>query len=207
MPAQLTPEQRILYGALLAQGDLSGAGAPLDSGAFARKMLQPGYVEMVRKHITGRPGRDSADSAGFYENYRTPVVNVDLANEDLTPPKITISREGTYDTLRFPALGDIPAHTRVEFRPSVNQRIGDKFKDVQSFGSRLLQTIQELPPPVDTGFGAKLLEGLIPTNKLERLLTPRDTLDAISGAAARPKHTPNTSTLDAISGAAAKPKR
>lgn len=170
MPTRLTPEQRTLYSSLLAQGDLSGAGAPLDSGAFARKMLQPSYVEMVRKHITGRPGRDSADSAAFYETYRSPVVNVGLTNDDLTPPKITSSKEGTYDTLRFQALGDIPAHTRVEFRPSVNQRVKDMLGDIPEAGSRLLQ---------------------------RALRTDLRDLDAISGAAARPKAPTARDTLDA----------
>lgn len=155
MPTRLTPEQRTLYSSLLAQGDLSGAGAPLDSGAFARKMLQPGYVEMVRKRISGRPGRDSADSAAFYEAYRSPVVNVDLTNEDLTPPRASSSKEGWTDTIRYPALGDIPARERIEFHPSLNQR-------VQDFGSGLLKRVMST-------------------------LTPKESLDAVSGAAAKPR--------------------
>ena len=156
---RLTPEQRGLYRMLLAQGDLAGAGKPVDSAAFGRQMLHPDYVELVRKHVAGDSRSNPQDSAAFFERYRSPVaLHTPLTLDDVPAPTVSSSREGTYDTLRYPALGDIPARTRVEFRPSANQQIKDAL----------------------TGAGARLRALLSNAPETQEL-------DAISGAAAKPR--------------------
>lgn len=173
----LTDDQRDLLGYI--NRTKLGPGQQIDTGSFGRLMLQPGYVNLVRKSVEdpqtwSRPG----DSAAFYDRFRSPVANIGaLTAEDVYPPQVSSSPEGSYDTLRYPALGDQPARTRIEFNPSVMQRIKDFGGDLKGFGRQMLQDIQSVPGQGEAtapaqpaqGFGARLLEGMAPANKVQSL--------------------------------------
>lgn len=150
----LTPEQRQLWGVLQQRMlDQAGAGKPLDSASFAYRMLHPEYVEATRQMLS--PTRDKSDSAAFYDAYRSAVGNTGLRPQDVPEQEVRRSREGTWDTIITPALGDIPARTRVEFTPSTLQRVRDVVDDVRnydyggaarSYGRQLMSALR----PADT---------------------------------------------------------
>ena len=150
----LTGDQRQLWGVLQQRMlDQAGAGKPLDSASFAYRMLHPEYVEATRQMLS--PTRDKSDSAAFYDAYRSAVGNTGLRPQDVPEPEVRRSREGTWDTIITPALGDIPARTRVEFTPSTLQRVRDVVDDVRiydyggaarSYGRQLMSALR----PADT---------------------------------------------------------
>lgn len=128
----LTANQRQLWPVLQQRLlDQAGPGKALDSSSFAYRMLDPEYVEATRQIIS--PTRDRSDSAAFYDAYRSEVGQTGLRPQDVPDPEVRRSREGTWDTIITPALGDIPARTRVEFTPSMLQRIKDKVNAVRDF--------------------------------------------------------------------------
>lgn len=171
---KLTDAQRQLWATLQPRLlDQAGAGDKLDSSGFARRMLQPGYVEQVRQVIS--PRKDNSDSAAFFEAYRTPMANAGtLGREDVPEPSLSSSREGTHDTLRYPAIGDEPARTRVEFRPSLNQRIKDGVDEAGGLFRSVLSGITR-------DNVRKVVGGVGPAgqvNTITKLLQRPDTLDA-----------------------------
>lgn len=152
----LTDDQRQLWLVLQQRMlDQAGAGKPLDSSSFAYRMLHPEYVEATRQLLSPEL-RDRSDSAAFYDMYRSEVGNTGLRPQDVPEPEVRRSKEGTWDTIVTPAIGDIPARTRVEFTPSLKQRVVDKVNAVKdydyagaasSYGRQLLQALK---PTQDT---------------------------------------------------------
>lgn len=182
-------------------------GPKIESGAFAKLMLQPKYVELVRKDIK-RPGNwdQPGDSAAFYDMFRSETGRQPyLDNEDVKEPAVSSSREGRYDTLRYPAVGDIPARTRVEFRPSLGQRASDKFDEASDMASSLLDRVRSgfgMPDKKDV---TDFIGGLTPAARSVQMSpkagTPKaGVLDEFLAALLAPK-------LDAVSGAAKKPTK
>lgn len=163
----LTDNQRALLG--FVNRERLGPGQEIDTSVFGKLMLQPEYVDLVRRSVNPNESWDiPGDSAAFYDKYRSRVVDqAPLRREDVKEPYRASSREGRYDTIRYPALGDQPAHETVEFRPSVLQHLRDAAGAVPG-------ALQDAAAP---------FRGL-----LDRALAPAP-LDAVSGAAAKPKLT------------------
>lgn len=191
----LTDAQRTLYAELLGRGILAGYGSNLDSASFGRNMLHPEYVEMARKFVAPKETwLNPQDSAGFYDTYRSPfAMHAPYDGNEVPKPTISSSREGVYDTIRSPAFGDIPAQERVEFRPSVNQRVRDGLESIGGIGRKLAEGIGklEMPDAPEPGYARKLLEGMAPADKLRRLyeFARPDTLDALTTNGVPPRRT------------------
>lgn len=116
--AQLTPAQEKLWKLLGNRAiDQAGAGQRIDPTTFGRKMLQPSYVETIRKLATNSPESNHKDSASFYGKHRSSVMDyAPLTREDVPESQVSRGPEG-WDTIRSAAVGEIPARMRVEQRP------------------------------------------------------------------------------------------
>lgn len=172
----LTAEQR----ALLGFANSSRGDRPIDTVAFGKLMLRPEYAELVRRDITdpaqwGGP----ADSAAFWDQFGSRFEDqAPLSPADLPATRTSSSKEGTYDTIRQPAFGGLPASERVEFRPSLLQRV----KDAAAAVPGAISDVGYMGRSV-AGSAAAPFRGL-----LARAFAPAP-LDAVSGAAAQPKLT------------------